>query len=266
MTRAPSAAPSTPPASRSAKPSPAQRAPLRRKRPTIATLTMTATAMTAPAATRAARGLELHGQLEEHPIRGRCGSEPHGNAGGGEGGQGEDLADQADEETAQHCQDQDRQGGHVDGRDCFHRVSPSAILPDTLRAMLDAVVIGGGHNGLTAAAYLARAGLKTVLFERRELLGGACVTEELWPGFRVSRAAYVAGLLRPAMLRELRLHRTGTPAAGAKSLLLHADPRWTRSSAGAGSRGLPRRDPPLLATATPIASASTRTCSTAPPR
>ena len=105
---------------------------------------------------------------------------------------------------------------------------------DTLLAMLDAIVIGGGHNGLTAAAYLARAGLKTVLLERRELVGGACVTEELWPGFRVSRAAYVAGLLRPALLRELRLPARGlrllarnpssfTPIAGEPGLLLGPD-------------------------------------------
>ncbi len=100
--------------------------------------------------------------------------------------------------------------------------------------MPDAIVIGGGHNGLTAAAYLARAGLKTVVFERRELVGGTCVTEELWPGFRVSRAAYVAGLLRPAMLRELGLAARGlrllarnpssfTPIPGERGLLLGPD-------------------------------------------
>jgi phytoene dehydrogenase-like protein len=100
--------------------------------------------------------------------------------------------------------------------------------------MLDAVVIGGGHNGLTAAAYLARAGLKTVLVERRELVGGACVTEEVWPGFRVSRAAYVTGLLRPAIVRELDLARRGlrllarnpssfTPLPGGRGLLLGSD-------------------------------------------
>ena len=51
----------------------------------------------------------------------------------------------------------------------------------------DAVVVGAGHNGLTAAAYLARAGLRTCVVERRDILGGACVTEEVWPGHRVSR-------------------------------------------------------------------------------
>ncbi|HET6305363.1 MAG TPA: NAD(P)/FAD-dependent oxidoreductase [Myxococcota bacterium] len=72
-----------------------------------------------------------------------------------------------------------------------------------------AVIVGGGHNGLAAAAYLARAGVRVLLLERREVLGGACVTEELWPGFLVSRAAYVVGLLRPALVRELDLARHG---------------------------------------------------------
>jgi phytoene dehydrogenase-like protein len=75
--------------------------------------------------------------------------------------------------------------------------------------MHDVVIIGGGHNGLAAAAYLARAGLRTIVLERRELLGGACVTEELWPGYKISRAAYVAGLLRPALVEELQLLRRG---------------------------------------------------------
>lgn len=73
----------------------------------------------------------------------------------------------------------------------------------------DVVVIGAGHNGLVAAAMLARAGLRTVLLERRDILGGACVTEELWPGIHVSRAAYVAGLLRPAVIKELGLTKRG---------------------------------------------------------
>jgi phytoene dehydrogenase-like protein len=73
----------------------------------------------------------------------------------------------------------------------------------------DAVVIGGGHNGLTAAAYLARAGWSTVVLERRHVLGGATVTEEVFPGFRFSVASYVVSLLRPDIIRDLDLARHG---------------------------------------------------------
>ena len=73
----------------------------------------------------------------------------------------------------------------------------------------DAIIIGGGHNGLVTAAYLGRAGRKTLVLERRELVGGCAVTEEIWPGFRVSTAAYLTSLLQERIVRELDLPRFG---------------------------------------------------------
>ena len=69
----------------------------------------------------------------------------------------------------------------------------------------DAIIIGGGHNGLTSAAYLAKAGKKVLVLERRHLVGGAAVTEEIYPGFKYSVCSYVVSLLRPEVIRELEL-------------------------------------------------------------
>jgi phytoene dehydrogenase-like protein len=102
----------------------------------------------------------------------------------------------------------------------------------------DLIVIGGGHNGLVTAAYLARAGVKVLVLERREVLGGACVTEEVWPGYKVSTAAYVNSLLRPEIIRDLELKRHGfqmlprnpssfTPFPDGRSLLLGPDKALT---------------------------------------
>src|SRR5689334_22517385 len=100
-----------------------------------------------------------------------------------------------------------------------------------MAAPYDLIVVGGGHNGLVTAAYVAGAGARVLVLERREVLGGACVTEELWPGFKVSTAAYVNSLLRPEIIRDLELKRHGfkmlprnpssfTPFPDGRSLML----------------------------------------------
>ncbi len=73
----------------------------------------------------------------------------------------------------------------------------------------DAIIIGGGHNGLVAAAYLARAGKKVIVLERRHIVGGAAVTEEIFPGYKFTEFSYVVSLLRPEIIRELELPKHG---------------------------------------------------------
>ena len=73
----------------------------------------------------------------------------------------------------------------------------------------DVIVVGAGHNGLTAGALLARAGLSTLVLERRDVVGGCCVTEEIAPGCRASTTSYIASMLRPEVIRELDLGSHG---------------------------------------------------------
>src|SRR4051794_6041084 len=77
------------------------------------------------------------------------------------------------------------------------------------RRQRDVIVIGGGHNGLACAAYLAKAGLDVLVLERRSILGGAAATEEMWDGYRVSSASYVVSLMPDRIVDELQLKRFG---------------------------------------------------------
>ena len=98
----------------------------------------------------------------------------------------------------------------------------------------DAIIIGGGHNGLVCAGYLAREGKRVCVLERRHVLGGCATTEQLWPGYKVSTAAYVISLFLPQIIRELKLKEYGltilprspssfTPLPDGQSLLLGPD-------------------------------------------
>ncbi|HEV8121863.1 MAG TPA: NAD(P)/FAD-dependent oxidoreductase, partial [Candidatus Polarisedimenticolia bacterium] len=113
----------------------------------------------------------------------------------------------------------------------------------------DAVVLGAGHNGLVTAGLLASKGLSTVVLERRDVVGGACVTEEIAPGFRASTGAYIASMMRPEVIRALGLQRHGlkmtpcdpilfVPSRRARPLFMYQDPRRT----AAGIAALSRRD------------------------
>jgi phytoene dehydrogenase-like protein len=109
----------------------------------------------------------------------------------------------------------------------------------SMSASLDAIIVGAGHNGLVTACYLARAGWKVLMLERRSLVGGACVTEEVFPGFKVSTAAYVNSLFRKEIIRDLKLDSYGfkvlerspssfSPFPDGRSLLLGPDAELTR--------------------------------------
>jgi phytoene dehydrogenase-like protein len=118
-------------------------------------------------------------------------------------------------------------------------------MEESVAERYDAVVIGGGHNGLISAAYLARAGMRTLVLERRHVLGGAAVTEELFPGFRFSVFSYVVSLLRPEIIRELDLPRHGLdilPLDGTFTPL-HDDYLWRVNDHGRTIRELRRWSP-----------------------
>ena len=110
-----------------------------------------------------------------------------------------------------------------------------------MRSRYDAIIIGAGHNGLVAAAYLARHGLATLSIERNDRIGGACITDEIMPGYRVSGAAQVLGMLRPQVVQDLELERHGlkyrlrepevfVPFPDGKHLFLYSEAAKTKAS------------------------------------
>jgi phytoene dehydrogenase-like protein len=111
------------------------------------------------------------------------------------------------------------------------------------KSRYDVIVIGGGHNGLTNAAYLARAGRKVLVLERRHVLGGAAVTEEVFPGFKFSVCSYVVSLLRPEIIRDLDLPRHGLeilPLDGTFTPMPDGDYLWRVNDHGKTRREIAR--------------------------
>ncbi len=120
----------------------------------------------------------------------------------------------------------------------MHESSEALLSPRPKKSRYDAIVVGGGHNGLIAAAYLARAGKQVLVLERRHVLGGAAVSEEVFPGFTFSVCSYVVSLFRPHIIRELELARHGfdlipleasfLPLLDGEGLCRWSDPHRTR--------------------------------------
>jgi phytoene dehydrogenase-like protein len=116
-------------------------------------------------------------------------------------------------------------------------------MPSNSSGKYDAIVIGGGHNGLVNAAYLAKAGKKVLVLERRHIVGGAACTEEIFPGFKFSVCSYVVSLLRPEIIRDLDLPRHGLeilPLDGTFTPMPNGDHLWRVNDHGVTRREIAR--------------------------
>src|ERR1044071_8286676 len=140
----------------------------------------------------------------------------------------------------------------------------------------DAILVGAGHNGLVTACYLARAGLRVLVLERRHIVGGACVTEETFPGFKVSTASYVNSLFHTAIVRDLNLpscgyevlprdHTLFTPFPDGRSLMRAPDADLTRKEIAKFSKRYAERYPQYEAMLERVAALVEPTVTMAPP-
>src|SRR5881275_1566483 len=140
----------------------------------------------------------------------------------------------------------------------------------------DAILVGAGHNGLVTACYLARAGLRVLVLERRYIVGGACVTEETFPGFKVSTASYVNSLFHTAIVRDLNLEAHGyevlprdpssfTPFPDGRSLMMGPDAELTRNEIAKFSKRDAERYPQYEAMLERVAALVEPTLTMSPP-
>ena len=140
------------------------------------------------------------------------------------------------------------------------------ISRSSAKTRFDVVIVGGGHNGLTCACYLAKAGLSVGVFERRSILGGAAVTEEFHPGFRNSTASYTVSLLNPKVIRDLRLAEHGLKVLERPMQNFLPLPDGRALTAGPATAHAPSRRSHASRRATRNACPPTTRCSTRPSR